>query len=207
MPNTVCLSPQQGNALRYHHLFQDILSSRLAETTLAIHFRAAQCYHRQGAVEEAIHHYLAAHATTESAELLAEHGRNLISMGRPDTVANWIASLPGELVEHPILLIYMGDVARLHSRLMRALGWYKQAESQYRVQRDLIGVGLALRAQARVYRHRRSCPCRTPLAEALRLSDRQEDRESRIALFELLAEMHSIVGAWMNKSPAARLMR
>ncbi|MCO5189823.1 MAG: transcriptional regulator [Anaerolineae bacterium] len=180
-----------GNALRYHHLFRDILSSRLsAETTLAIHFRAAQCYHRQRAVEEAIHHYLAAHATTESAELLAEHGRNLISMGRLDTVANWIASLPpGELVEHPILLIYMGDVARLHSRFDAALGWYKQAESQYRVQRDLIGVGLALRAQARVYLDTVDpAHAERLLQEALRLSDRQEDRESRMRLFELLAE-------------------
>jgi DNA-binding SARP family transcriptional activator len=180
-----------GAMLRYHHLFRDILRHRLsAEATRSIHFRAATCYAEQGAVEEAIFHFISAESHAEAARLLATHGRSMIGAGRLATVANWIALLPpDQLTAHPILMVQLGDIARLHSRFDTALGWYQQAETEFRAQRDMNGVGQVLRAQARVYLDTVDpSQAEQLLQEALRLSDGQEDRASRARLLELLAE-------------------
>jgi LuxR family maltose regulon positive regulatory protein len=180
----------EGHA-RYHPLFQQFLLHQLTPAeTQAAHRLAAACYRGQGQPEEALHHLLAAQAWDEAAHALRSLGQELVRAGRLDTLAGWIHALPPDALErHPPLLAYLGDVARLHSRFSEALGWYQQAETHSRAQGDLSGAGQALRGQARVYLDTvNPTQAEHLLQEALRLSDGQEDRETRIRLLELLAE-------------------
>lgn len=176
---------------RYHHLFQQFLLHRLSPAAAqAAHRRAAACCAAQAQPEEALYHLLAAQAWDEAAHNLRSLGQEMVRAGRLDTLAGWLNSLPPDVLErHPPLLAYLGDVARLHSRFNEALGWYRQAETRSRALGDLSAIGQALRGQARVYLDTVS-PAQAEhlLQEALRLSDGQEDRETRIRLLELLAE-------------------
>ncbi len=180
----------EGHA-RYHPLFQQFLLHQLSPAEAqAAHRQAASCYLAQGRPEDALHHLLAAQAWDEVAQVLRSLGQELVRAGRLDTLAGWIHALPPDVLErHPPLLAYLGDVARLHSRFNEALGWYQQAETHSRAQGDLQSAGQALRGQARVYLDTvNPSQAEHLLQEALRLSDGQEDRETRIRLLELLAE-------------------
>ncbi len=176
---------------RYHHLFRDILRNQLepAERQQA-HGRAAVYYQQASDSEEAIYHWLAAQAYEEAAALLEGYGRDMVRVGRLNTLANWIGSLPPEtLGNHPPLLVYLGDVARLHSHFDAALDWYKQAEQFSRSRGNVPALGQALRGQARVYLDQvNTHQAELLLQEAIKLADGSEDRESRARLLELLAE-------------------
>jgi ATP/maltotriose-dependent transcriptional regulator MalT/DNA-binding SARP family transcriptional activator len=177
--------------VRYHHLFRDFLCHRLtAQAARAAHFRAAECWLGQGEEEEAIYHLLAANSFERVASILNRLGKEMVRAGRLDTLAGWIGSLPPQVLEnYPSLLVYLGDIARLHSRFDEALGWYQQAEDRSRAHSDLSGVGQALRGQARIYLDTvNPSQAEHLLQEALRLADGQVDRETRARLLESLAE-------------------
>lgn len=177
--------------VRYHHLFRELLQNQLASAQARhIHRRAADYYSRHGDREEAIYHLLQARDYERAAEILDRLGRELVRVGRLDTLSGWIGALPPDvLADHPALLVYLGDIDRLHSRFEQALNWYQQAESRSRLRGDVRGLGRALRGQARVYLDTvNASRAEELLQQALRLSDGQEDRMSRVRLLELLAE-------------------
>ncbi|MBU0702467.1 MAG: transcriptional regulator [Chloroflexi bacterium] len=176
---------------RYQSLFRDFLCHRLSpQAARRAHRKAADCWQQRDEQEEAIYHLLAANAFEEVACILDQLGRDMVREGRLDTLAGWIGDLsPVVLERHPLLLVYLGDVARLHSRFDKALDWYRQAEKRCRARGDMQGTGQALRGQARVYLDTvNPRQAEHLLQEALQLSDGQEDRESRARLLELLAE-------------------
>jgi LuxR family maltose regulon positive regulatory protein len=177
--------------VRYHRLFRDFLCHQLEPgAARAAHRQAADCCQRHGEREEAVYHLLAAGAFEEMAGILDHLGREMVQAGRLDMLAGWLDALPPEVLEnHPPLLVYLGDVARLHSRFDEALGWYRQAEERCRARGDARGVGQALRGQARIYLDTvNPSQAEHLLQEALRLADGQEDRETRARLLESLAE-------------------
>lgn len=180
-----------GGYLRYHHLFREFLyqQQRPHERQTA-HYRAAICCRQQGNPEEALYHLLAAAAYEDAAAELERLAPELVRAGRLDTLGGWLEALPPALLDaHPRLLTYLGDIARLRSRFDEALGWYRQAEQRARLLGDQGGAGLALRGQARVYLDTvNPSQAESLLQEALRISDGQEDRESRARLLELMAE-------------------
>jgi LuxR family maltose regulon positive regulatory protein len=122
--------------------------------------------------------------------VLVTLGRDMVRAGRLDSLSGWISAIPPAALEmYPALMVYLGDIARLHSHFEEALGWYQQAEEGSRATGDVRGMGQALRGQARVYLDTvDASKAESLLQEALRLSDGQEDRESRARLLELLAE-------------------
>lgn len=177
--------------VRYHHLFRELLIQQLApEAAQAAHRRAAAYARKCGEEEAAIYHWFSASAFKEAAALLDPLGREMVRVGRLDTLAGWIGTLPADiLANHPPLLTYLGDIARLHSRFEAALGWYQQAEQRSRALGNTVALGQALRGQARVYLDTvNPNQAEQLLQEALHLSDGLEDRESRARLSELLAE-------------------
>lgn len=191
LANGMFLVDRGDGHLRYHYLFRELLYHQLElDERQTVHRRAAACYQARGDREAAIYHLLAGEAETEAACLLVQVGREMLRAGWLDRLAGWIGSLsPDVLQQHPPLLAYLGDVARLRSRFEEALGWYQQAEVGSRALGDAAGVGQALRGQARVYLDTVDpSQAERLLEEALRLSDGQEDRESRARLLELLAE-------------------
>jgi ATP/maltotriose-dependent transcriptional regulator MalT/two-component SAPR family response regulator len=180
----------QGH-VRYHRVFRDFLTHQsTAREIQAAHRQAAGCYLHLGDEEEALHHFLAAGAFVQAAELLVNLGRAMVRAGRLSALAGWIGALPPEVLEaHPTLMVYLGDIARLHSYFEEALGWYQQAEEGSRAAGDVRGVGQALRGQARVYLDTvDASKAEHLLQEALRLSEGQDDRQSKARLLELLAE-------------------
>lgn len=182
------ISPDQ---YRYHPLFREFLYGQLpADERATLHLAAAEWYRDQGDPEEAIYHFLKGDAPCEAADLMLKHGRAMINAGWLELLGGWIGALPLSVLEAlPGLLIYLGDIARLHSRFAEALGWYQQAEERYRLRGDTPGVAQALRGQARVYLDTvNPSQAEAPLREALRLSDGHDDREARATLLDLLAE-------------------
>jgi DNA-binding SARP family transcriptional activator len=176
---------------RYHHLFRDFLRGQLPpDRASVLHQRAASYYRSLGEEEEALYHLLTATAHREAAALLDKIGERMVRQGRLDTLASWIGHVPPTVLEeHPALLAHLGDIARLRSQFDEALGWYAQAEARWRAQGDRIGISQALRGQALVYLDTvRPARAENLLAEALRLSEGQQDRQDRARLLELLAE-------------------
>ncbi len=176
---------------RYHHLFRELLLTQQEKKIVCqLHLRAARILQAGGDPESAIYHFLAAETYAETAELLTQIGRRFIQGGQLDTLSAWIGRLPPDvLAEHPPLLAFLGDIARLRSRFDEALAWYQQAEAYSRARNDLPAIGQALRGQARVYLDTvDSVRAEGVLQEALRFSDGQDDRDSRARLLELLAE-------------------
>lgn len=191
MENSLFIVSLGSGNLRYHHLFRDLLRQQLSDDDArALHRRAADCYLGLKNKEEAIYHLLTAHAFDEAAGLLDETGREMVRAGRLGALANWIGSIPPDILErHPSLLGYQGDIARLHSQYEAALAWYQQAERRSRAQGNRRGLSQALRGQARVYLDTvNPSQGEQLLQEALRLSDGSDDRESRARLLDLLAE-------------------
>ena len=177
--------------IRYHHLFRDLLRHQLSQDELqTAHGLAAVCYKDKSLYEESVYHWLAAGNFTAAAELLSQFGREMVRTGRLETLAHWLGSLPPDTLEnHPTLLAYLGDIARLHSRYDEALAWYEQAERRGREKRNGRIISQALRGQARVYLDTvNPSQAEHLLQEALRLSDGQEDRADRARLLDLLAE-------------------
>jgi DNA-binding SARP family transcriptional activator len=183
--------------VRYHHLFHDLLRHQLDETTARdMHRRAARIYEAEGNEDEAMAHWLAAaerglaEGYEAAARLLIDLGRSRVRVGQLETLASWLSSLPPDvLYDHPPLLVYLGDIARLQSRFAEALAWYEQAEARSRARGDVPGLGQSLRGQARVYLDTvNPSQAERLLQAALRLSDGEDDIEGRARLLELLAE-------------------
>lgn len=180
-----------GDALRYHHIFHNFLRQQASSEQRRTWNRlVADYYSVTKDSESAIYHLLEAHAWDEVADLLDTYAAELLSVGRLDTLAAYLDTLPPEtLHQHPTLVFILGELARLHSRFDEALGWYEQAKNAWRLRGQQDGVARALRGQARVYLDTVDpSQAERLLEEAIRLSDGFEDREAQVRLYELLAE-------------------
>jgi len=179
------------NALRYQHIFHQLLRQQADDTQQQVwHRRAAQYFASLGDSESAIYHAFHARQYDLAAQLLADHGADLLRAGNLVSLGEHLDNLPPEsLSKHPILVNFLGDLARLKSSFQEALGWYEQAESLWRDRGQLAEVGRALRGQARIYLDTVN-PSRASelLQHALRLSDGTDDRAATARLYELLAE-------------------
>ena len=179
---------------RYHHLFHDFLRDHAARkdpnAVRERHRRAAEFYQGASNFDEAIYHWLRAGAHARAAAAIEEIGESVLRAGRLDTLTGWIDEIPTEQVAaHPLLMFYLGDLARLHSRFDDALAWYAQAERAWRATNDVRGISRALRGQALVYLDTvRPARAEDLLQEALRLNDGLDDRAAHARLLELLAE-------------------
>ncbi len=183
-----------ANHFRYHHLFADFLHAHAAradpDAVRARHRRAAEHYERAGNADEALYHLLQANSFADAARLIQHIGENVLRAGRLDTLAGWIDALPADMVAvHPLLMFYLGDLARLRSRFDDALAWYAQAEHAWRAASDRGGSARALRGQALVYLDTvRPAQAEKLLQESLRLLDGVDDRAAKARLMALLAE-------------------
>ncbi|MBO0815040.1 MAG: helix-turn-helix transcriptional regulator, partial [Actinobacteria bacterium] len=79
---------------RYHHLFAQLLRSRLARTEPALvttlHERASTWHEEAGQAEEAVQHALAAADATRAVRLIARYWHAYVDSGRTATVSGWV---------------------------------------------------------------------------------------------------------------------
>lgn len=191
------VTDQDEEGLRYHNIFHQFLRQQLPEEKCQpLNRSAADYYQKNGLYDLAIYHLMQARDFAQMADLLITYGSRLQSEGRLDSLATYLDALPPEVLsEYPILLFQLGDLARLHSRFQEALGWYQQAEAIWRERGQMENVGRALRGQARVYLDTVDpSPAEDLLQEALRISDRITDRETKARLYELLSENKLNIG-------------
>ncbi len=87
---------------RYHHLFSDLLQSRLLHSSPGIvkdlHRRAADWFAANGLIEEAINHALEAKDFDKATLLIEQTMQFVTRQGRVATVSKWIGALPEEII-------------------------------------------------------------------------------------------------------------
>ncbi len=96
---------------RYHHLFADLLQSRLQESSPSqapeLHRKASLWYEQNGFVNEAVDHALAVPDFDRAAQLIEKAGLALLARSEDATVVNWVAALPTDVVHtHPALGVW-----------------------------------------------------------------------------------------------------
>jgi LuxR family transcriptional regulator, maltose regulon positive regulatory protein len=83
---------------RYHHLFRDVLRSRLLRLHPAqvdvLHRRAARWYEESGSTEAAMHHLLNAHDFEGAERLLQRLGESMLTSGRWSLLLDWLNAIP-----------------------------------------------------------------------------------------------------------------
>jgi LuxR family maltose regulon positive regulatory protein len=107
---------------RYHHLFADLLRTRLEqdpEDARRLHRSAAGWYERQGLPDEAIRHALAAGEQEWAARLVEEHFDTVFNLrGEQATIQAWLPALPEDLVRsRPRLLLAQAQMASMRGDL------------------------------------------------------------------------------------------
>ncbi len=117
---------------RYHHLFSDLLRSRLQQTVPTLmpelHRRASTWYEQHDLIIEAVHHARLSPDVEGMIRLIEQHTHSLALRGQAHTVLNWLQALPDGLVRtHPrlcfsqaLLLVFTGQLAEALQRLQDA---------------------------------------------------------------------------------------
>ncbi len=142
---------------RYHHLFADLLQSRLRESNpglfFDLHRRAAQWYEENDMLVDAIAHSQTARDHQRTARLMEKVVIPLITRGELTTLLKWSEQLPQETVRtHPYLCLYLGLAFIFAGRTQEVVALLEQAENSLpgadlsEETRDLSGIIAALRA-------------------------------------------------------------
>lgn len=118
---------------RYHHLFADVLRSRLSADQAgripALHQRASEWFERQGLMAEAIDHALLGSDLERSARLIEENGYPIMLRGHVQTVLSWLNSFPGERMgAHPRLCAIYASALMFGNQPEAAEGQVRAAE-------------------------------------------------------------------------------
>ncbi len=112
----------EGKWFRYHHLFADLLRSRLpqalpAEAISALHRRASVWHEHNGFAIEAVNHALAAKDFERVADLVKHAAHTLIFTGRVNVLRDWLEALPETSFHaHPHLTFYLFWIDILQSK-------------------------------------------------------------------------------------------
>lgn len=87
---------------RYHHLFSEFLRERLLRTQPSqgpqLHRKASSWYERNGLIDEAVGHALAARDLENAARLIEENFRDMLAHGEATLLSSWLEALPEELL-------------------------------------------------------------------------------------------------------------
>jgi LuxR family maltose regulon positive regulatory protein len=102
---------EQRQWYRYHHLFADLLRSRLKLTSpdsiASLHQRASAWYVAEHDLENAIAHALVARDFEHAARLIEQIVQNLDMLNKQAMLTSWVNNLPPKIMEmHPWLCVY-----------------------------------------------------------------------------------------------------
>ena len=109
---------------RYHHLFTDVLRSRLQQMqprlVPELHRRASAWYEQQEMLAEAVQHALKAADFEHAADLIEQSYHAIAVRGQARMVLGWLNMLPDQLVRtRPLLCIQQADML-IHIRQLEA---------------------------------------------------------------------------------------
>ncbi|MBU1683739.1 hypothetical protein KJ742_07415, partial [Patescibacteria group bacterium] len=100
---------------RYHHLFADILRTRLKQTSPEsipiLHMRASAWFENNGWIEESIEHSLIARDWDNASRLIDLHIYRYLENGQMTTVMKWIEGFPKDIIyRYPKLCVKVAEV-------------------------------------------------------------------------------------------------
>ncbi len=156
--NLFCESlDHEGRQIRYHHLFQHYLRSRIQyeEPALAwgIQQGLAQVYEEQHNWEEALQIYDRLSDYKNQIRVLRIACNHFISAGRILTLDNWLKKLPVDQVyAHPAMVSLQGVVLSTQGDQRQALRLLNQAEAGIRNSGESVEWIIALVRRAEAYR-------------------------------------------------------
>ncbi len=118
------------NWLRYHHLFQDFLQSRLSpQDKESIQRRFATALVEQGDYEKAYSLYKQLGDVEALAQIINQHGLSLMRSGREVTLGEWAEDIPDTMLEkYPFLLCLFGNVSMILSEMHQSQLYLTRAE-------------------------------------------------------------------------------
>ena len=146
---------------RYHHLFAELLQSRLQQTQpelmAQLHRRASLWYEQHNQPMEAVQHALAARDVEHAARLIEHCAPMVFAQGRTRLLLEWLNALPETLIRaHPWLCLYHASALHLLNRLEEAETWMLDAEralsAKASVERaSILGLAATIRANLARY--------------------------------------------------------
>lgn len=118
---------------RYHHLFADLLQTRLLQyqpdIVSTLHMRASVWFEQNGSTTEAVNHALSAKNYERAALLVEENTLDLLCQGELQSLLRWIKVLPEKAARHrPWLCIYQAWALAFAGQLAEVLPLLKKAE-------------------------------------------------------------------------------
>jgi ATP/maltotriose-dependent transcriptional regulator MalT/two-component SAPR family response regulator len=127
----------EGTWLRYHHLFRDFLQARLAQDRpdeeKCMRRRLAEVYAEREEWEKAYNLYRRLEDVAAVADLIEQAGPSLAKGGRMAMLAEWLDSLPAEMLNsRPDLLSLRGMAATMLGEAEQGLSLQSQAEAAFR---------------------------------------------------------------------------
>jgi LuxR family maltose regulon positive regulatory protein len=123
-----------GQWYRYHHLFAEMLQSRLQQTQPglrpALHRRASEWHEQSGYLVEAINHALAAQAFDRAAMLVEQVAPAMIQYSELVRLLSWLEILPADEVQtRPLLGLYYGWSLFLSGQIQPAVAHLEAVEA------------------------------------------------------------------------------
>jgi LuxR family maltose regulon positive regulatory protein len=124
----------QGQWVRYHHLFRDFLVSELTrrfnpDEISALHRRASAWYASEGLIDEALHHALAIGDVAEAAQIVKQNRKVILVDDEHHVMARWLEQLPGDIIwQQPELLLALAWVEKFRLKFQTVPGLLEAAE-------------------------------------------------------------------------------
>ncbi len=147
----------RGTWLRYHHLFQDFLQTKIKRERPAearqILQKLAELFAGRGEWEKAYALYQNLEDSPATINLVEQVGIRMVEAGRLKTLGAWIDAFPPvELTTHPLLAALRGYVFAMLGEVKQGRLWLSQAETAFRTTNDNNGLAHTLVWRSGVHR-------------------------------------------------------
>lgn len=124
----------EGKWFRYHHLFADVLQTRLQQMQPdllpELHRRASNWYEQNGLVPEAVNHAFAAQAFSRVAALVEQVAPAMIQRSELARLLTWLDTIPDDQVQaRPRLALYYGWALLLSGKIKLAAARLESIEA------------------------------------------------------------------------------
>ena len=124
----------ERNWYRYHHLFSQLLQSRLKQVypdlVMDLHLRASRWFESVDMYDQAISHAFAAENTKRAADLVEQNAMTMITRSELGALSKWLDRLPEEILRsRPWLCTFHAWIKYWHGPRVEVEGWLKAAES------------------------------------------------------------------------------
>lgn len=133
---------------QYHPLFREFLIVRAkslypAAVVAGIQRQSAVLLEEAGRVEDAAGLYFDARDWGGLVRLIENHARSLVMQGRAGTLAEWLAAVPGEIMDRNPWLVYWLGISRMHHDLRASRADLERAFGLFKKQNDTAGLYLS----------------------------------------------------------------